>query len=255
MLGLKVNNLAEAIGHSKKLEQTSLKYELDRLNEQSKRSRLTNERHKATFTIDMDKKHKAWWNSDEFVRDYFQVDFEDVLSKRLKNRLNSEQLIHKLKQQQLKQLQIPNDKKRKSETGAANKKQQQLIRDTDLLIKKLDELKFPELKEKLIEEYQRKAQHRLVRNTSKNLPPLNKDSKLFMDCAERFLNHKPYDIENHDKINIEQYMSKVKEKVHEKEKSTLKKCEERFDKIITAFENDKQESTNGYNSYYNYYDD
>jgi hypothetical protein len=38
----------------------------------------------------MEKKHKNWWNADKFVRDYFQVDFETLLSKRLQERIKSE---------------------------------------------------------------------------------------------------------------------------------------------------------------------
>ena len=90
MLRLKVNNLAEVVGHDNKLEEVSLEEEIHRLNEKQRRSKMITERLMADFSMKMEKKHKNWWNTDKFVRDYFQVDFESLLSKRLQERIQSE---------------------------------------------------------------------------------------------------------------------------------------------------------------------
>jgi hypothetical protein len=90
MLRLKVNNLADVVGRDNKVEAMSLEEEIERLNKSQKRSKTITERLIADFTMKMEKKHKNWWNTDKFVRDYFQVDFETLLSKRLQERIKSE---------------------------------------------------------------------------------------------------------------------------------------------------------------------
>jgi hypothetical protein len=90
MLRLKVNNLADVVGRDNKVEAMNLEEEIERLNKSQKRSKTITERLIADFTMKMEKKHKNWWNADKFVRDYFQVDFETLLSKRLQERIKSE---------------------------------------------------------------------------------------------------------------------------------------------------------------------
>lgn len=278
MLGLKVNNLAEAIGHARRLEQTTLKNEIERLNKQSRRLELTTERHKAAFELTRLKKHKIWWNSDAFVRDYLKVDFEEVLNKRLRERLESEQRDRRMKQVQTPQKtsKLPklNDKNAKNEQKntkneqkpakndssskitAQQKNKIHFISETEKLLQKVNEneLKFPELKEKLLEQYQKKSKKMAASRSSINERLLQdiiekKDSKKFMNCAERFLFHKPYNIECHEKIVTDELLEKHKEKLQEYEKYTMKKCGEKFGDIIKAFEDDNK-SENDYDDYY-----
>ena len=255
MLRLKVNNLADVIGHSNKLEEMNLEEELNRLNKQERRTRLVTERLKVDFQIKLDKKHKNWWDTDKFVRDNFQIDFEGLLGKRLQERIKSEQL--NLKQQSLskvhKEFNEKENKKKKKKLHGYSAPNNPYLKESELLLEKIKdkEIKFPELKNKLIEQYQRKAQRNKSSKTL--LKPLNaasKDSKLFMECAERFLNNKPYNVENHEKLNFEENLNKFKEKAFEKEKVTKDKCEKKFGKIISAFEKDKKQA----NGYYDDYD-
>ena len=118
-----------------------------------------------------------------------------------------------------------------------------------MLLDSLQNLKFPELKEKLTEKYKDKAdQRRKDKSPSKSFSS-NKDTKLFMDVAERFLNNKPYNIENSTKLTIDDNLVKLKEKVYEQEKQTYEKCDKKFKKIINKFEKDKALASGSYNSW------
>ena len=135
-------------------------------------------------------------------------------------------------------------KEKKKKTHSAKKRLN--FNENELLLEKIGELKFPELKEKLSEKYKSKTALRRIDNSPVKFNSTNKDSKLFMDVAERFLNNKPYNVECNSKLTTEENMNKLREKVYEQEKLTYKRCEKKFDKIISAFEKDKKLANGSY---------
>ena len=129
------------------------------------------------------------------------------------------------------------------------KKKKGYFNENEMLLNRLDDLKFPELKEKLTEKYKDKAEQRRKDKSPTKLISSNKDTKLFMDIAERFLNNKPYNVENSSKLTTNENLVKLKEKVYEQEKNTYEKCGKKFKKILNKFEKDKALASGSYNSW------
>ena len=77
------NNVTVALMHCRKLENITLKAQLDYLDRQQKKSFSYIERHRAAFLQTFRVRRKEWWKMDSHVRDNLRKETDHLMDKKI----------------------------------------------------------------------------------------------------------------------------------------------------------------------------